>query len=102
MKENDEKKLLIDVSCGEHTPEGRLIGNMHCVGLLKKILAEDEYAGYAHDGIQHTLLLHMTKKKIMSMLFIIDEYYSEQSSVWVERAQAFISYVEKKLEEAEQ
>lgn len=98
-KKEDEEKVELDISCGKHTPEGHLIGNMYRGGLLDQILAKDEYACCPHDGMQHTLLLHMTKKGIVSMLVLIDEHYSEQSSVWVERAQAFIVHVEKKLEE---
>lgn len=94
-----EEKIDLDVSCGEHTPEGRLIGNMYHVGLLDQILSEEEYICYPHDGTQHTLCLCMTRKNIASMLVLIDEHYSEQSSVWVDRAQAFIDYVEKRLEE---
>ena len=96
-----EEKVNVDVSCGEHTPEGRIIGNMHYTGLLEQILSRDEYSGCPHDGMRHTLRLHMKKEDIVSMLMIIDEHYSEQSSVWVEYAQAFITHVERKLEEVQ-
>lgn len=98
-KKEDEEKVDLDVSCGEHTPEGRLIGNMYRGGLLERILVKDEYACCPHDGMQNTLYLHMTKKGIELMLEIIDEHYSEQSPVWIDRAQAFIVHVKKKLEE---
>ena len=87
----------LNVSDGQQTPAGRIIGELHYGGILEKLLKrDDEYNGCPHDGGAHTLYLRLTQPDLEAFILLVKEHYSKKGPTWAERAEAFATHVKTK------
>lgn len=80
---------VLDLSCPESTPAGRLIGEMIYGGLLD-VLRRDEYECHPHEGMQHQLHLYLSADDTLAFLSLIEIFFEgHKAAHWPERVRHF-------------
>ena len=79
-----------DLSCGKHTPAGRVIGEMFYRGFLDAVLHRDEYSGRPNDGTMNKLRLKLEPSDFDAFLKLVPDFSAQfEGSYWPERFRQF-------------
>ncbi len=70
------EKLNIVASQPQHTDAGKLVGALYYGGVLSKLLDREDYAGYPHNGGEHTLRLYLTPPDLKAFLDLVAERFA--------------------------
>lgn len=74
----NEPVVLLDLSIGQRTPLGRLIGDMYYRSDIHKETCNMYHSGYPHNGGEHTLVLQGTRQDLFVLIELLQEQYADK------------------------
>lgn len=92
-------RVYVDLSAGEQTPLGRIIGRVYYNTNVLECLSYQERAGCPHNGGSHTLTLHCRPLDAIEMIEMIKEVALERLCVTEEEREVAnqLSYVSQEI-----